>query len=465
MSFSTWSFWFIAFPVFSIMAIYIPIGLIFGLPTYQSIASIFSTDLIETKEFLAQLSWYNFAYMFAMLIGILLYRYVCVKGFLDLYKSRIILCAYVIYAFFNLSAGTYYQEVYNSLSKIDAVKKEVRGYTNQWGHVSTQNKNYDVYVFVVGESVRADYIHAFGYPLENSPFMSAHGLSVSGLLAGGSNTVASLSHMLTKNTDGNPDYNRNIIDLANGAGLSTYWISNQGFISDADTPISMIANRSQHKDFIKYGAFNSENTSDFMLVDRFKKALFNHDEKRKFITVHLYGSHPKPCSRVEDYTSEIKSDDPRLKDVTCYVNSIKKTDEVLQKINDLLQEDFSRNGKTYSMLYFSDHGVVHESSKNKIEFVHGESINSYSVPLFKISSDATQQRFCHSRKSGLSMIDGVANWAGIKNDSLNQHYDLFDCLDDPSASDYLAKLSEKFHGDTPAININKENITPEGEGK
>ena len=187
-----------------------------------------------------------------------------------------------------------------------------------------------------------DYINAFGYPLNNSPFMSGQGLIVKGLISGGSNTVASLSNMLTKNDQGQANFNKNIIDLANSAGLTTYWLSNQGFISDADTPISLIATKSQYKDFIKYGAFNSQNSSDFELVDRFKQIVDKNTDQPKLIIVHLYGSHPKPCARVNDYPEQFRANKKEQKQIACYVNSIKKTDDVLKEINSILDDDFNR---------------------------------------------------------------------------------------------------------------------------
>ena len=63
-------FYFLLLPLAIIHAIYTPTGLNFGAPSYQYIASIFATDLLETKEFLQQMpiSSYLIAFTIPLLI-------------------------------------------------------------------------------------------------------------------------------------------------------------------------------------------------------------------------------------------------------------------------------------------------------------------------------------------------------------------------------------------------------------
>ena len=64
------AFYFLLLPLVIIHAIYTPTGLNFGAPSYQYIASIFATDLLETKEFLQQMpiSSYLIAFVIPLLI-------------------------------------------------------------------------------------------------------------------------------------------------------------------------------------------------------------------------------------------------------------------------------------------------------------------------------------------------------------------------------------------------------------
>lgn len=451
LSFSPVTFWYIAFPIFFLMALYTPIGLVFGLPTYQSIASVISTNLTETEEFFSQFSLYNLFYPVGLLLIFIAVRTLYVKSHLTLHSSKLLLVVFLVLSLFNLPAGIFYRDLADAVIKLKKEGVEIAGYKNEWGAISATESGYDRYVVVIGESVRADYINALGYPLNNTPFMSSHGLSVKGLISGGSNTVASLSNMLTRSVGGEPDYTKNIIDLANGAGFETWWLSNQGFISEVDTPVSMIANLSAHKKFIKYGAFNSKNTSDFMLVPLLRDVVNQPLRKKEFIVIHLYGSHPKPCARVDDFDGGFYSDKPELNNVACYVNSIKKTDKILSEFNNILQASYRKSGISYSMVYFSDHGLAHELSGDKINLLHGESIHTYSVPLFQISSDSRERKLCESDKSGLKMTEGLAHWAGIKNSHLDGDYSLFDCKDDPTVKGYVDQLKTRFRPDLEAI--------------
>lgn len=453
LSFSRKIFWCVAFPVFLVQALYIPVGMIFGLPTYQSIASVLATNLLETKEFLDQITFVNLLYSAGLILAMVAFRYVYARFKLNLHRNNVVIFSFALLSFFSLDSSVFFKESYSSVNNLQNISNDLSHYSNNWNEVTVTNKDYDTYVLIIGESVRSDYMSVYGYPLNNSPFMSTHGLVVNGLLAGGSNTVASLSAMLTRNVEGVGDFNKNIVDLANSAGFKTYWLSNQGFISDFDTPISLIANNSSQRDFTKYGAFNSANTSDFLLIDKFKNALADNTNKRKFIVVHLYGSHPNPCARVEDFPAGFKTNDRELNYLSCYVNSIKKTDEIIATLRDSLNKQYENEKRAWSLVYFADHGLVHKKIKKEIRLVHNESMGSYNVPLFTISSDNEQSRKCDSLKSGLNFIDGLASWMGVQEESLNRDYRLFDCKDDPDAAAYLERLRPEFVEDSNAIDV------------
>ena len=51
----------------------------------------------------------------------------------------------------------------------------------------------------------------------------------------------------------------------------------------------------------KGGSFNSTNYSDFDLIPKFAQVLEDPTQGKRFIVLHIYGSHPLACDRVEDY--------------------------------------------------------------------------------------------------------------------------------------------------------------------
>ena len=66
------------------------------------------------------------------------------------------------------------------------------------GQSTLENSKYQDYVIILGESARKDYLHAYGYPVNDTPFMSsANGTLIDGMTSAGTNTVASLRLMLT----------------------------------------------------------------------------------------------------------------------------------------------------------------------------------------------------------------------------------------------------------------------------
>ncbi|KMV66844.1 hypothetical protein AI29_16415, partial [bacteria symbiont BFo2 of Frankliniella occidentalis] len=61
--------------------------------------------------------------------------------------------------------------------------------------------------------------------------------------------------------------NNNVVALANKAGYDTYWISNQGFFGEYDTPSTVIAMRAKHRYFLKSGDYNSKLVDEFSMLD------------------------------------------------------------------------------------------------------------------------------------------------------------------------------------------------------
>ncbi|WP_265524941.1 sulfatase-like hydrolase/transferase, partial [Providencia rustigianii] len=220
---------------------------------------------------------------------------------IKLYRNKTLIICLVIIALINQSPFQFFNESYQSFANL---KDEVNSLSDltkksEWGQSELKNSStqYDDYILIIGESVRRDYMGIYGYPIKNTPFLSTvNGTIVEGLTAGGTNTISSLRLMLTSanKTDWEPNYGLNFIDLAKSAGIKTYWLSNQGFIGEYDTPISFIASRSDIKKFIKIGAYNSSNASDFELISIFKNELNSKVEKKqkRLFVVHLYGSHP-----------------------------------------------------------------------------------------------------------------------------------------------------------------------------
>ncbi|MDG6895713.1 phosphoethanolamine transferase [Volucribacter amazonae] len=463
-----WLFYGILLPFILINALYSPIGVTFGPPSYQYIASVFATDPQEGKEFFAQIPMKNLLYPLVIIIGLWLYRLFSLKNPFSFYANPYFLAMVILVILWQQAPFRFIQESYQASHKVINELRQLNQLkiTSQWGKSTLKPGGYDDYILVIGESARKDYHHAYGYPIENTPFMSqAKGILVDGLTAGGTNTIASLKLMLTKpdkvNHEGN--YALNLIDLVKSAGIQTYWLSNHGYFGQFDTPISALANQSDYRFFLKSGDAFSQNTSDFLLLEKFQQLIQDNSPHKRFIVLHLYGSHPISCDRLTDYPKIFAEQDIEAKyfNINCYISSIKKTDDILQQIYQTLQKNEQKNHRTFSMIYFADHGLAHDIQGDNISIHNssGKSKRHYDVPLFKIASDDKQRQHYYSMKSGLNFTEALANWIGIQNPQLDPHFNLFDNQADPSDYGLQQQIEQINKPDDPAI------VIPLKEGK
>lgn len=450
------AFYFVIVPITVIYALYTPVGLVFGRPSYHYITAVIATDFLEGKEFFDQIPIISYLKSLLIIVGIFLYRYITTKADIQLYKNKTVICFLIFFALLNQSPFDFFRNAADSIGKAQSELEKLKKLTidGNWGESTLDdNSKYENYILIIGESARRDYHNAYGYPVENTPFMSkSNGVLVNGLTSGGPNTISSLRLMLTKPSykTWEPNYDLSIVDLAKSAGLKTYWISNQGYLGEYDTPISAIARRSDKRIFLKYGDYSFKNTSDFLLLDEFKRVMKNSPKEKKLIIMHLYGSHPHACARVSDFKRTIETKDDKYSYLNCYVSSIEKTDSIIKQIYDFMSENKERD--SFSILYFSDHGLVHQESEGVIKLNLSKlSKYHYDIPLFEINSDSSDRTECVSFKSGLNFTNGLASWMGIENKLLDKNYNLFDCKNDPD--DYGQKDKVKSYVDDPAIDI------------
>lgn len=443
-------------------SLYTPIGLTFGIPTYQYLASLIATDALETAEFFTQIPLKNYLTTLIIIGGFILFRKITYSKDIQFYKNKSLIICLVIIALIDQVPFKVFNQGYESINSLQEEIEALSPYTqkSEWGISTLKNneKTYDDYILIVGESVRRDYMGVYGYPINNTPFLSGiNGTVVDGLTAAGTNTISSLRLMLTfPNTiEWTPNYGLNFIDLAKAAGFETYWLSNQGFIGEYDTPVSFIAARSNIKKFIKVGAFNSSNSSDFELLHIFKKELnitVSKKQKRLFV-IHLYGSHPDACARIEDFENKYLTKDEKYTNVSCYVASIEKTDKLISEIYNTLRSQENKNNRSFSILYFSDHGLSHSLVDNKIKMSLSESSTEIlKTPLIKISSDDKDKKYFKSKKSGLLFTQGLANWLGIENTKLDSNYSLFSSIEDEKYNAFEQYKSLR-QGNDEAIDI------------
>ena len=396
------SFYFILLPLVCLHAIYTPTGLNFGAPSYQYIASVLATDMLETKEFLMQIPVSSYLAALAIPVLVFLHYKSAVKFGVKFYRNKTFIALATLLIGYNLPIAAPLKETIDSSVEIvnEWQKLKKMSQESSWGQSTLENSKYQDYVIILGESARKDYLHAYGYPVNDTPFMSsANGTLIDGMTSAGTNTVASLRLMLTlpDKEKWEPNYDLSLVDLIKSAGLKTYWLSNQGFLGEYDTPVASLASKSDETIFLKKGgSFNSTNYSDFDLIPKFAQVLEDPTQGKRFIVLHIYGSHPLACDRVEDYPKIFNDNDIEKKNeyLNCYITSIKKTDDFIKKVYETLKENEQKTHRTFSMIYFSDHaddvdaGLGHDASRFTFDMAR--------IPLYMYFSDNYIQKYPHT---------------------------------------------------------------------
>ncbi len=288
-----------------------------------------------------------------------------------------------------------------------------------WKVISAQPKH-NINVLIIGESVRRDYMSLYGYPVDTTPFLnSVNSLAFDNYISAASGTVASLERSLFLYKDDNIEYNNSIVSLANSAGFETYWLSNQGMLGENDTLLSSVAIKSDHTFFAKKGSFKSNNKSDYELFPAFKKAVNDGTNKDKLIVLHLLGSHTSFCKRLDSRFQIDNFNNVLTKKLDCYLSSIKQTDKLIN----LIYDELRNSKKSFSILYFADHGLTHNTgaSKSDITLLHSEKTKAnYNVPLVVISDDMDEKKHIQAFKSGFNFLKCFTEWLGIEEKGLAQ---------------------------------------------
>ncbi len=295
--------------------------------------------------------------------------------------------------------------------------QELATLQDNW-HVIAAKPRHQVYVVVIGESVRRDALGAFGGHWANTPFMSSmNGVLFQNYLSAASSTQQSLGLTLTLvGKDQQPQYQNNIVTLAKRAGFHTYWFSNQGQLGHYDTAIASIAKRADNVQFLKNGNFISQDTQDTDLLKFTNGALNDNTEAPKLIVYHLMGSHPKACERTRHkYETFVNN-----KEISCYLYSITQTDSFLSSLNKQLQN----SGKKFSMIYFSDHGLSFKERGSKSEYLsHNDQFQqNYQVPMLITSSGETRHRKIKAVRSANDFMSLFAEWSGIRSQEVVPKY-------------------------------------------
>ena len=246
-------------------------------------------------------------------------------------------------------------------------------------------------IMVIGESASAYYMSAYSdVKNDNTPWLKSMRNNASFILfphayTSWGQTVPSLERALTeKNQYNDKEFNDSLtlLDIAKKAGYNTYWFSNQGYISNADTPITLVAKTADYAKWLSEDKrMQGKQQYDGDLLEYLKEV---DPKQNNFIVLHFMGSHEDCINRYpRDFA---KFSQPGEFDmVKNYDDSLAYTDYILQQVHKYASENLNLQ----AMLYFSDHGG--DPCRKRHPELSG--FKSLQIPMFVYVSDEYQQLY------------------------------------------------------------------------
>lgn len=441
-----WFLWLII-PYFLISWLYLPQAIMYGNISVGIINALFETNPTESWEYIQNfpktvgLIWLLYFLLFVFLLKIQTKRNIAGV----LHKGYCVLCliCIIILSIKNpvvnhirnsdnilksLSSSSYFpvKFIANTAYYANFYFEEKKLFNKAFSqptnwHIISSKPKYKNYVLIIGESMRKDYMSLYSYPFDNTPFLNrVNGIIFQNYISTAPNTQASLTRTLYRtDKEGNIIYMDNIITLVrNIKSMKIYWLSNQGMMGQYDTAASRLGTQADRVFFTKKFDYSSQNNSDFELLTQFDNILSESETATRLIVLHLMGQHTLFCERID---GELKLNLIN-KDMSCYLQSIQQTDELIRQVNQRLQH----KGESYSVIYFSDHGLSKNENFKDGMWVNNKYKQNYQIPFIRFDSDSTERTIIHSPKSAFDFINGFAEWLGIEEKTLSQQPSFFE---------------------------------------
>lgn len=431
-----------------VCVLFAPIAYLYGRINIGLIASLFETNLHESTEFINLITWQAWATGLLVLISgfgvIYIGRYTNKNYSLQRHKY-IVIVFFSIFLLFSLHKPTtntlkrhqpfklvntevgninFYFRIFQAVEQYydERIQSEqILSNKPVWEIIGSHPK-YKNYVLVIGESMRADYMSLYGFPIDTTPYLRrSNGLVIDEFIAPAPNTQTSLTRMLHLTQGNIISYPNNLISLAKAAGFKTYWLSTQPTSDDADTAAARVGIQADYSHFYDPNSSRDgkNSISDFILLEGVAEQLKQmKNAHNSLFLLHINGSHPDFCKRLIQPVSErFKSEK-----MSCYLETLKQTDQLLQR----LEVEMKSYG-SYSIMYLSDHGLAHiDKNTDHVSLLNStKDKQAYHVPFIKISSDDTKQVHLKVRRSGFDFIYAFSEWLGIDEKKLKLPYRFF----------------------------------------
>lgn len=222
-------------------------------------------------------------------------------------------------------------------------------------------------MLVLGESATRDYMSAFSNVEEDTtPWMRGmlddkeHCVAFPNAYSCHVRTVQVLEKSFTEfnQYDGGEFFTScSIVDIARKLGMRIHWYSNQGYVGDVDTPVTLVANTSDVAKWTLQEKEIKKTPYDSMLLDYLGEI---DPTKDNFVVLHLKGNHFNFINR---YPPEARmwGKAGECDNVTEYKNSLHYTDDIIRQFYEYGRKHLNMQ----AMLYMSDHGCTPTNSRRR----------------------------------------------------------------------------------------------------
>lgn len=337
--------------------------------TPPDMIAVLSTNFQESMEFLeSHIGWMGF---FSVLLLLIVYEiglfYLVRAGFSEsavrfdkyrcaMYGGRALVLIGVILSAFHWIPRIYPVHDYQIASQyIRLMRGAERNHEENINALQVDASSYRVpgsVIIVIGESANRDHMKAFqpNHPTETTPWLSSQSADSGFYIFPNSwsnhtVTVQALSMYLSGMNQYNgekPEQTVTITDVANKAGYSSYWISNQ-----APSAGNLMEALSEEASVATYWT-NPTGNPDENILPLLRKI---PQEKNNFIVIHLEGSHDRHDARYPAGYELVRTEGHNERE-NAYDTSIRYNDDVLKKIYEYARANLNLQ----AMVYCSDHG-------------------------------------------------------------------------------------------------------------
>lgn len=283
-------------------------------------------------------------------------------------------------------------------------------------------------VLVIGESTNRQHMGIYGYARPTTPRLQAlPGLEVfDQVISARPYTIETLQQTLTFADPDSPDRylsEPSLMNMMKQAGYKTFWITNQQTLTKRNTMLTYFSQQTDEQVYLNHSRAQNAREYDSNVLEPFQRIL-NDPAERKFIVVHLLGTHMKYDYRYPpEY--EVFKDRQGLADwaaaeqvpvINSYDNAVLFNDFIVSTLIERFR-DSRANG---FLLYTSDHGEDVFDSPGHRMLGRNESsptVPMYAVPFLIWRSESWRARdareFASMRDRPYALYDFIHTWSDL----------------------------------------------------